>query len=335
MSQVTRRPRLAEVATLAHVSTTTVSRALRGDQRVRPETRKRIEAVASHYGFTLNAMASGLRSGSGPALLGLIVPEVEDPFFAAIAESIQSAANIESCDVLLGCHHNSSTQQDALVDQFASHRVAALLIVPAPGELPKQLQHEADFGTRVVLIDRPGRPPFADSVISDSRAGARELIGVLLEAGHKSFAVVSGPQNLWTQRERLVGIRELLAEAKISISEERVVEIDDSVVDPLGAVAAAIDDDVTAVIGLAVPPFIYAIRYALDSRQVQLACFDRHPLFDLVNAEFLCLEQDPELIGRAAVERVLTARADGDVPVTIRLPFRPPVRRGRGWPRHG
>lgn len=306
MSSSRQRPTLAAVAEATGYSTSTVSRALRQDPRVTPSTRERIAATAADLGFTQNALASNLRRGRASSLVGIIVPEVHDPFFAAVASSVQRAAMEHGLELILASHNNDNGEQARLVGQMVGHRVEAIILVPAPGKIPAQLRQEARFGTPIVCLDRPATVLECDSIVPDNQGGAAKLAAELLRRGHTRFAVVCLNLGVWTQRERLRAVEDTLGEAGLELSSEAVVSsaMDDTI-DEVEMGRMLVREQPTAVIGLSVLPLVAALRcLRRHGLTADLACFDGHPLFDLLPQPVLCVEQDPGEIGRLAMEKV-------------------------------
>ncbi len=329
-----RRPTLLQVAEATGYSSSTVSRALREDPRVTLATREHIQSAATDLGFTRNTSASSLRSGGTSSLVGLLIPDFHDPFFAAVAAGVQEAASNHHLDVIIGCHNSSPDDQTRLIQQMASHRVQAIIIVPAPGPSSSQLLTEMKFGTTVVSVDRPAPLLGCDLITTDNEGGSRELVAQLLERGHRRFGVVSLEMGIWTQRVRLQAVTDRLAEAGITLDPEAVIcagQDGDIPVESLEHMLA--DHDVTAVIGLSVMPTVQGLSAAKGlRREVDWASFDGHPLFDLMDAQILCIEQDASEVGRAAVARLMQRQGKPALaPTEVLVPLRAPFTRGRGW----
>lgn len=332
MNQPTRRPTLSQVAAATGYSSSTVSRAIRQDPRITPKTRERIQAVAESMGFTQNALASSLRSGGNSSLVGLLIPSVQDPFFAAVATGVQEAAAEQGRDVMIGIHNNSAEEQERLVRQMVSHRVEAIIITPAPGPPPASLRTEAQFGTTVVAVDCPTPGLRCDSITTDNAAGAETLVRELLARGHRRFAVVSLDQDIWTQQVRLETIARVLAEEGIEFDPDALAtaELNGTIPqEQLDAMLRA--HEPTAVIGLSIMPIVQAIDAGTRlCMEFDLACFDGHPLFELLDVRVICVEQSASDLGRAAIERLVERQQDRDIePENLILPVRDPIVRGR------
>lgn len=330
-----RRPTLKQVAEVAGYSSSTVSRALREDPRVALTTREHIQDTASDLGFTRNTSASSLRSGgASSALVGLLIPDFHDPFFAAVAAGVQEAAANQQLEVIIGCHNNSTNDQERLVRQMASHRVEAIIIAPAPGPPPAQLVTEMQFGTTVVSVDRPAQELGCDLVTTENVDGTRLLVGELLRRGHRRIGVVSLEMCIWTQGVRLRAVMDMLAESGIELDPAAVISADrDGTIPRENLDHLLLNQDVTAVLGLSVMPIVQALAAAMRlDIELDWACFDGHPLFDLLDTRIFCVEQDAAELGRAAIGRLIEHQENRGVEATdILVPLRRPVARGRRW----
>lgn len=319
----TARPTLTKVAEATGYSPSTVSRALRGDHRVADRTRDEILQAARTMGFRQNHMARALRLGGAASLLGVVVPDIRDPFFAAIATGIQTAASARGHQVILGSHGDDPDVQDRLVEQMMAHRVSALMVAPAPGCDPVPLRQELAFGTPLVLLDRPVAGLECDMLTTENTRGAAELATALLDRGHRNIAVVTLAGDVWTQAERLAGVRTALADRGLDLPSAHVAQ--DGAPGSLGAAVKRMlagPDAPTALLSLSVPPLLSALLTGLVPDGVELASFDAHPLYDLLPMPVLCLEQDTAAIGRVAVERALGRLDDPSSPArTIELPL--------------
>lgn len=330
------RPTLIQVAEATGYSPSTVSRALREDVRVTPETRDRIQAIASSLGFIRNTSASSLRSGGSSSLVGLLIPDVQDSFFAAVAAGVQAEATNHHLEVLIGCHNNSTEDQARLIKQMASHRVQAIVIAPAPGPPPAQLITEIKFGITVVSVDRPSPELGCDVVTTDNADGSRQLVAGILQRGHRHFALVGLGLDVWTQRVRFEAVTEALAEAGITVDPDAMVFADKHGLVARKSMEKVLSrPEVTAVIGMSALVTVQALEVALRlGLHREWASFDGHPLFDLVDARMLCVEQNASEVGRSAIGRLIERRIHGALePRHVLVPLAGPVERGQRWKR--
>lgn len=323
------RPTMAEVARATGYSTSTVSRALRRDPRVTQSTRSHVERVASTLGFTQNALASTLRKGSRAPLIGLLVPHLYDPFFTAIAAGVQSAATASALELIVASHNNSAEEQEGLVRHLVAHRVTGIVVVPAPGPTSALLTREAGFGTPIVTLDRPSGLE-CDSILTNNADGATRIATKLLADGHKHLGIVSQQLDVWTQRERLAAVEQTLSRAGHALRPGAVVEVEGDGDDTSSALNRMLMSGATAIIGLSVAPLLAALRAARHrGANLAWACFDGHPMFDLLPERILVVRQNPRQMGEAALDLVMSRLADNTTPVrSLVLPVAEPTMSG-------
>ena len=147
------RPTMRDVASTAGVSLKTVSRVVNSENGVRPATAARVEAAIAQLGFARNDVARSLRHGRANAL-GLVIEDVANPFYSAIARTVEDAAHARSHILITGSCEEDAERERELVLRLLRRSVDALLIVPA-GDDHRYLQPELDDGIPIVFLDRP------------------------------------------------------------------------------------------------------------------------------------------------------------------------------------
>ncbi|MFE1319449.1 LacI family DNA-binding transcriptional regulator [Kitasatospora phosalacinea] len=345
-----RRPTLHDVAGEAGVSAKTVSRVLNGDGPVAAATRERVLAAVRRLGFRPNLMARSIRTGGPDSTVGLVLPDLGNPFFGALAGGVEEAVRGRGLTVLLGCSGGDGAREAEVVGAFLARRTSALLVVPSggrpgggpgsrPGSRPggrpggEPLAAARAAGVPLVYLDRPG--PGADCVVSSNRAGAREGVAHLLGAGHRRVGFLGDlPASMYTRRERLAGWREALAAAGLPAPAElvagarTVAEAERATLALLARPApptALFASNVTAATGA-----VLALGRS-GRRDVALLSFDDLPLAEVLDPPLSAVAQDPALLGATAA-RLALARLDGDAtpPRTETVPTRLVLRAARG-----
>jgi len=203
---------IGDVAKRAGVSTTTVSRHLAG-QKVRRAAA--IQASIEALDFRASHAARSLKSGV-TRTVGLVVPDVSNPFFAAVAKGVESVSNQQGLKVFLS-NTDESVELERDVLEGLIGRVDGVILAPAK-ERSDNTAELRRAGAPIVLLDR--RLLHAgdlDSVLVDSRGGARRAVEHLLSFGHRRVGLVSGPLDTTPGRERYDGFVEALDAAGVSV----------------------------------------------------------------------------------------------------------------------
>ena len=217
------RPTMRDVAVQAGVSLKTVSRVINEEAGVAPGTADRVGAAIAALGFQRNDLARTLRQGRSSATLGLVIEDVANPFYSAIAQAVEAAARARGHMVIIGSCEEDPERERALVLALLRRRVDALLLVPAAGQPDHGwLLRELGESTPVVFLDRPPEGFDADTVLLDNHGGARRAVEHLLAHGHRRIAYLSDWSGMVTAAERLEGYRAALADAGVPVDEALV-----------------------------------------------------------------------------------------------------------------
>jgi LacI family transcriptional regulator, galactose operon repressor len=226
---------LRDVAKRAGVSAMTVSRVINGGASVDPETQRLVESAILELDYVPNRVARGLVSQK-TGTIGLIVPDVVNPFFAPVVRGAETTARKAGYRVLL-CNSEADLRLEReYIDDLVEHRVEGLLLAPASDRSRVALLPLMRSSFPVVLLDRSLPEIDCDVVVSDSVAGARRLTEHLIKVGHRSIAHFTDSDDVSTGRDRLQGYREALEAAGIAYSDELVFR---TTVDRIGGYRAA------------------------------------------------------------------------------------------------
>ncbi len=234
--RVVRRPADRPVATLeavakeAGVSLATASRVLNGGTRVvKAEYRDRVLAAAKELHYMPNAHAQAL-ARSTTSTVGVILHDVADPYFSVIAGGVMRTAHQHDLMVMMASTFRDPEREIAYVASLHAQRARAILLIGSGFDdqdyverMTAQLSAYRESGGRVACVSNHSTLP-ADVVVPDNRQGAADLAQALLDQGHRSFAVISGPPRLITVSDRLAGLRSALDKAGVELPESHVVD---------------------------------------------------------------------------------------------------------------
>lgn len=210
---------IADVARLAGVSTATVSRYLVG-KPVRTE--RAIKGAIEQLGFHPNHIARSLKSGR-TGYLALVVPDATNPFFAAVVKGAESLVRRAGYTLVL-YNTDESPQLESLIVEGLPGRVDGVILTPA---LEEAAAHERlrEKGIPVIFLDREARSATdCDSVMVDNVGGACQAAECLLNFGHRSIAMITGPKGSTPGRERAKGFIDALASWNCALERRYVVD---------------------------------------------------------------------------------------------------------------
>jgi LacI family transcriptional regulator len=180
-----------DVAKLAGVSTATAARALGGYGSVRAATQQRVLDAAAELGYRPNALARSMITGLTHSI-GVVLADIENPFFYGALRGITDTARSRGFDVLLANTDEDPADERKVIAALVERRVEGLILCPTDGESRSHLNALLRSGMPVVLLDRPMRGFKADSVGLDNRHAAADATRHLIELGHRRIAIVTG-----------------------------------------------------------------------------------------------------------------------------------------------
>lgn len=189
----------------------TVSRVINRSGYVSQATKERVEAAIAQLGYVPNTLARSLRFKQTKTL-ALVVTDITNPFFTTISRGVEDVASEQGFSVIFCNTDESEAKQEKYLIMLVQKRVDGVLLVPAASS-GRPVRYLREHGVPVVVLDRRVPDCAVDSVRCDSVQGACELTRLLLELGHRTIAVLSGPATVSTAADRVAGCRKALAEA--------------------------------------------------------------------------------------------------------------------------
>jgi LacI family transcriptional regulator len=194
------------------VSVSTVSRVVNDAPYVSAAARARVLEAIDRLGYRPNLLAQSLTTGRS-RILGVIVADIEIPFFTAIARSIQDRAASDGFLTLVANSDETAALEDELVRAFLARSVDGIIVSPAAG--PSTALREAARRVPIVLVDRRVEGLEADVVLSDNPGAAAEATSYLIGLGHRRIAYVTDAPDKTSNQERLQGFRDAFDTARL------------------------------------------------------------------------------------------------------------------------
>lgn len=317
---------LTDVARLARVSVPTASRVLNGGVRGKasgtPELRRRVEDAARALGYSVSTAAQAIKDGRARTI-ALIVSDIDDFGSATMIAGVMHAAEERGLSVAVRTTRDDARRELDLLTQLRGERHRAIVLATSRTTdaeretvLDEHLRVLQAQGASVVLIGDTDLPYPAVTV--DNRRAAARLAAGLADAGHRSFAVISGPTDQVTSRDRVEGFLEGLAERGIAVPDDDVIHAPfsrDGGFEAVGRLGDRVGGfDVIAAMSDAMA--VGAIA-SLRGRgievpdDIEVTGFDHVPMLGDVLPRFSTVEIPLEAFGEAALSLAL-ADAEGD-----------------------
>jgi len=209
------RPTILDVARLAGVSPTTVSRVLNGKDasHVSEETRARVLRALEELDYVPAKAARALRRQRS-GVIAVLLPDVSNPFFASLARGVESVGFQNELSVMICDSNHSYEKENRYLDILLTEGVDGVVFVPVDMPDEEKLARLARHGVRVVVADR--RVDGWPVVEADNQRGSYELTEYVVNLGYRRIAYIAGPRNVSTSCDRIRGFLRFMQEAGLA-----------------------------------------------------------------------------------------------------------------------
>ena len=208
-------PTVSDVARESGVGTMTVSRVVNGGKYVSAETSARVLAAIEKLGYQRNEAARILK-GHPPQTIGLIVPDMSDPFFSTCAHAAQQLAAQHGYMTLLCASGTDKNREAEELSLMRSRSIAGVLIVPSNPDCISLLKGMRARGIPVVMVDRTFPGVDAGEVMVENDQGTQKAIDHLIEHGHRTILCVGYDSNLNSVGQRIAGYKKAMIRAGLA-----------------------------------------------------------------------------------------------------------------------
>lgn len=213
-----------EIAKEAGVSIATVSRVMNRSATVSEKSTRRVMDAVKKLNYVPNSMARSL-STSVSTSIGVVVPDINNPFFSNVVKGVTSVADEKGYQVLLYSTDENEVKEEKVLHTMREHRLRGMIITPVSEDCKDTLQQLRDFATRsipVVLLDREVDDHSFDRVVAQDEDGVYRAVCALIEKGHRRIAIITGPLRSRPGKERLRGYERAMKESGITINKDYV-----------------------------------------------------------------------------------------------------------------
>ncbi len=298
---------LSDVAKMAGVGIMSVSRVVNGTRRVSPDVERRVREALAKIDYRPNEAARVLK-GTKSTVLGLIVPDLADPFFAAYCSVIQEAAWAAGYMTLIASSASRVEREQRETSVMIQRRVAGLIVVPA-GSQSDHFLVVKNSGIPLIAIDRPIERVESDSFLADNSEAASHATQHLIGHGHRNILCVATEDHLYTTRQRISGYSHAMRKAKLPPRVCLVGPASGSVADQISLLLRT-DQAPTALfaasnhVGTEVLHLLQQLKIQVP-QEVALICFDDFSAATLVSPPITVVQQPIVELGKRSAERML------------------------------
>lgn len=303
---------IKDIAKEAGVSHSTVSRALRGSSLISQETTRHIRETALGLGYLPSVAARSLKTNRSQAL-GVIVSNIDDPYFSEILQGIEEVAQRDNYSLFMAASQRDPEREGIIIQSMRQHRVDGVIICSTTFS-DEQSRQFSKYEVPIVVVNNQAAEDYRYSIYHDDMDGSRQLTRHLIELGHRKIAYLGNSYSGRTTLDRLAGFRQEMESAGLPVPDNYVHEIPGS--EPDGGVLAAdhflgLPDRPTALVCFNDMLAIGVLKN-LQSRGVQvpeeisITGFDNIVFSNYTNPPLTTFDQPKRFIGQKAAELILS-----------------------------
>ncbi|RLQ92286.1 LacI family DNA-binding transcriptional regulator [Falsibacillus albus] len=215
---------IQDVARVAEVSIATVSRVINNQGGVRKATEERILKAIEETGYIRNAAARSIKI-KDTKTIGVIVPDINNPFFPSVMAGIEQKARENGYLAILASTNESTVVEGEILKNFIERGVDGVILTTA-NEAGDHLKQVHEQGIPVVAVDRSIQRYDCDTVLVDNVKGSYQAVQHMILQGHEKIAIICGPQNTTPGRERFIGYKKALEDYNIPLDERYIIQGD-------------------------------------------------------------------------------------------------------------
>ncbi|MFB2596183.1 LacI family DNA-binding transcriptional regulator [Herbiconiux sp. P17] len=303
-----RQPTIHDVAAIAGVAASTVSRALSDPGRVNARTRERIQQAAAQINYLPSARASGLRSGK-TGTVALLVPDITNPFYFDIIKGTQLQLKAAGYSQLLVDTEESEAAEADALERLVKSVDGVVLVASRLSD-----ERLAEVASAVPLVTINREVEGVGTVVLDTSSGIEQSVEHLVSLGHRAIGYVSGPDRSWSNLRRWAAVE--AATARLGVSAVRIGPFPPLMTSGAAAADAAVNSGVTAciafndLIAIGMLQRLAARGVAVPEQVSIVGCDDIFGA-DFCSPALTTITAPKEGAGRAAISLLLTQLAGG------------------------
>jgi len=314
---------IVDVASLAGVSTSTVSHVLNDTRHVEPETKKRVMSAVKATGYRRDVLARSMRRARTDSI-GLVVSDAGEPAFADMVHGVEEAAAQHGLSLLLANSAEDPARERAAVEALLDRRVDGLIIARAAGSSAGLLGRIRDEKKPLVLLDRLADLD-VDQVGVNNQSAMAALVEHLTDRGHERIMLVSGDLRVSSLRERHDGFRAAMLKRGLEVPASLLCEgtvTAAETFDRVRPLLATSPERPTAVLACSTLLAAGALRAVQHEGlrvpgNMAFATFDGFTYSDLFHPQITTVRQPAFQLGESAVGLIMRRLEDPSAPTRI------------------
>lgn len=312
---------ITDIAATIGVNPSTVSRALNGKKGVSEKTREKILKLCKESGYEPNDMARGLILGRS-GLVGLVIPDMQSPYYAAIAKGVSDGLTMRGKSMLLCVSSRDPDKEKDCVALLKRHQVEGIVLVSVTADeaLCKSI---TDAGVKLVTADNI-LGSSCISVINDNYRGALELFKHMAAQGCGRIGWIGGREQAFTTRERMRALKDVVAQNLLYFNESDVIYDESTAQCGYKHAATLIERGVDAIFGINDTVALGVMKYCFDNHikvpeDLKIAGFDDLEVGGMLSVPLTTVHQYKIRLGLKAAELIVSSIEKPDINVRVVL----------------
>ena len=307
---------IKDIANRTGLGLATISSYLNGGN-VREKNREKIEVAIRELNFEVNEVARGLKTNRTHTI-GVVIPELNNIFCAEIITGMEDILRKQGyATIVCDCRTDKKLEREA-VDFLYRKRVDGIINMPVDSTGAHLLQFAA-AKKPIIIIDRKLPRLSCDSILVDNRDAAKKAVDILIENGHRQIGMITGPEDIYTAKERYQGYGMALEAAGMSIDPGLVVHSDYTIRGAVAGVEQLLDahPEITALFA-ANYEMTMGTMIVLNERgisipdEMSVIGFDNREFARALHPTLTIITQPTEIIAKQAAETILQRLGQSD-----------------------
>ncbi|MCL2425265.1 MAG: LacI family transcriptional regulator [Oscillospiraceae bacterium] len=313
---------IKEVALLAGVSKSTVSRVLNKNDNVSKAAREKVEKVIFEQNYSPSAFAVNLSKRKSSAI-GATIPELDNSFFGEIMKGISEVAEEREFSVFCFDTSNSAHREDRALQMLKHQRVSGLIITPTSERTEEEDARRFrdslnNLGVPIVVVDRHIDGIALDGVYYENEKSGYVATSELIKAGNRKLAIITGDVQLRIARDRFQGFKQAVADAGLELDEKFILKGDFSIDTAYRLTkemleSGDIPDGIVTSNNRTSMGFLKAVREKglKIGKDIAVIGIDSIDILDILDYKFSCVARDSCEMGRVAMRLILDRIENG------------------------
>ena len=307
---------IKDIANRTGLGLATISSYLNGGN-VREKNREKIEAAIKELNFEVNEVARGLKTNR-TYTIGVVIPELNNIFCTEIITGMEDILRKKGyATIVCDCRTDRKLEREA-VEFLYRKRVDGIINMPVDST-GSHLKQFATAKKPIVIIDRKLPQIACDSILVDNRDAAKKAVDILIQNGHRHIGLITGPEDIYTAKERYYGYEAALSEAGVTADPELVVHSDYTIRGAVAGVEQLLDahPEVTALFA-ANYEMTMGTMIVLNERgisipeEMSVIGFDNREFARALHPTLTIITQPTETIAEQVAETILNRLENGE-----------------------